>query len=74
MTDDDLIGLEHENWIAYLTGVVSCTSRANVTRAGGVVTILTALPFDWLKPDPGSTRGGDTGRRPRRGGQDARAR
>ena len=48
MTDDELIGLEHENWIAYLTGVVSRTSRANVTRAGGVVTILTALPFDWF--------------------------
>ena len=48
MTDDELIGLEHENWIAYLTGVVSCTSLANVTRAGGVVTILTGLPFDWF--------------------------
>ena len=48
MTDDELIALEHENWIAYLTGVVSCTSRATVTRAGGVVTILTGLPFDWF--------------------------
>ena len=48
MTDDELMALEHENWIAYLTGVVSCTSRASVTRAGGVVTILTGLPFDWF--------------------------
>ena len=48
MTDDELLALEHENWIAYLTGVVSCTSRANVTRAGGVVAILTGLPFDWF--------------------------
>jgi GNAT superfamily N-acetyltransferase len=48
MTDDELIALEHENWIAYLTGVVSCTSRANVVRAGGVVSILTGLPFDWF--------------------------
>jgi GNAT superfamily N-acetyltransferase len=47
MTDDGLIALEHENWIAYLTGTVSCTSRASVTRASGVVTILTGLPFDW---------------------------
>jgi GNAT superfamily N-acetyltransferase len=48
MTDEELIALEHENWIAYLTGVVSCTSGANVTRVGGVVTILTGLPFDWF--------------------------
>ena len=48
MTDDELIALEHENWIAYLTGVVSCTSRGTVTRGGGVVTILTGLPFDWF--------------------------
>ena len=48
MTDDELMALEHKNWIAYLTGVVSCTSRANVIRAGGVVTILTGLPFDWF--------------------------
>ena len=48
MTNDELIALEHENWIAYLTGVVRCTSGADVTRAGGVVTILTGLPFDWF--------------------------
>ena len=45
---DKLIALEHENWIAYLRGVVSCTSGAQVTRVGGVVTILTGLPFDWF--------------------------
>jgi GNAT superfamily N-acetyltransferase len=48
MTSDELVALEHGNWIAYLTGVVSCTSRAKVTRAGAVVTILTGLPFDWF--------------------------
>jgi ribosomal protein S18 acetylase RimI-like enzyme len=48
MTHDDLVALEHENWIAYLTGVVGCGSGADVTRAGGVVTILTGLPFDWF--------------------------
>ena len=48
MTDTELAALEHQNWIAYLTGVVSCTSRAQVMRAGGVVTILTGLPFDWF--------------------------
>lgn len=48
MTYDELVAVEHENWIAYVTGVVSCTGRAAVTRAGGVVTILTGLPFDWF--------------------------
>ena len=48
MTHDALVALEHENWIAYLTGVVGCTSRANVVRADGVVSILTGLPFDWF--------------------------
>jgi hypothetical protein len=48
MTHDELVALEHENWIAYVTSVVSCTSAARVTRTGGVVTILTGLPFDWF--------------------------
>ena len=48
MTYDELAALEHESWIAYLTGVVSCTRRAKVTRAGGVVTVLTGLPMDWF--------------------------
>ncbi len=62
MTDDELIALEHENWIAYLTGVVGCASHATVTRADGVVTILTGLPFDWfnqvLVEHEGATRDG----------------
>ena len=44
----DLIELEHENWIAYLTGAVSCATGAMVTREGGVLTILSGLPMDWL--------------------------
>ena len=48
MTNSELVDLEHENWIAYLTGVVCCASGAEVTRADGVVTILTGLPFDWF--------------------------
>jgi GNAT superfamily N-acetyltransferase len=45
---DELVALEHENWIAYLTGVVGCAGRAAVTRADGVVTVMTGLPFDWF--------------------------
>jgi GNAT superfamily N-acetyltransferase len=48
VSHDELVALEHENWISYVTGVVSCTSRAQVTRTGGVVAILTGLPFDWF--------------------------
>ena len=48
MFDDGPIAREHENWIAYLTGVVRCAGGAKVTRAGGVVTILTGLPMDWF--------------------------
>jgi GNAT superfamily N-acetyltransferase len=40
--------LEHANWIAYLTGVIACTDGAEVVRDGGVVTILSGLPFDWF--------------------------
>jgi ribosomal protein S18 acetylase RimI-like enzyme len=48
MTHDELVALEHENWIAYVSGVASCTGRARVVRAGGVVTVLTGLPMDWF--------------------------
>ena len=48
MDRDDQVALEHENWIAYLTGVVTCTDGAQVTRDGGVVSILSGLPFDWV--------------------------
>jgi hypothetical protein len=40
--------LEHENWIAYLTGVVRCADGARVHRDGGVVAILSEIPFDWF--------------------------
>lgn len=48
MNRGELIAIEHANWIAYLTGVVRCAARATVTRTGGVVTVLTGLPFDWF--------------------------
>jgi GNAT superfamily N-acetyltransferase len=48
MTSDELVALEHENWIAYVTGVVSCTGLATVTRSHGSVTILTGLPMNWF--------------------------
>ena len=48
MTYGERVVLEHENWIAYLTGVVTCTGRAKVTRTGGTVAILTGLPMDWF--------------------------
>ena len=48
MTYSEPVALEHENWIAYLTGVVTCTGRAKVTRTGGTVAILTGLPLDWF--------------------------
>lgn len=48
MTDSELAALEHANWIAYLTGVASCTDRTTVARAGGVITLLTGLPMDWF--------------------------
>jgi hypothetical protein len=48
MAYDDLAALEHDNWIAYVTGVVTCTSRAIVTRADGVVSVMTGLPMDWF--------------------------
>lgn len=61
MTHDELIALEHENWIAYLTGVIGCTKRAAVARSHGVLTILTGLPMSWfnqvLVEDDGATPG-----------------
>jgi GNAT superfamily N-acetyltransferase len=48
MTIDERIAFEHANWIAYLTGVVRCARPVDVTRAGGVVSILSGLPFDWF--------------------------
>jgi hypothetical protein len=40
--------LEHQNWIAYLTGVVRCTDSGRVHREGGTVMILSDIPFDWF--------------------------
>src|SRR5262245_48735382 len=40
--------LEHENWIAYLTGVVGCADSGRVYRDGGTLTILSDIPFDWF--------------------------
>ena len=48
MSATDRSALEHANWIAYLTGVVRCSDLPTVTRAEGVVTILTGLPMDWF--------------------------
>jgi len=48
MPPDERAAHEHENWIGYLTGVVGCATGARIARAGGVVSILTGLPFDWF--------------------------
>jgi hypothetical protein len=48
MNTAERAALEHENWIAYLTGVVRCTNAARVHRDGGAVTILSDIPFDWF--------------------------
>jgi GNAT superfamily N-acetyltransferase len=44
----ELAALEHENWIAYLTGAADCGARITLTRTGGVLTLLTGLPMDWF--------------------------
>ncbi|MEX0626738.1 MAG: GNAT family N-acetyltransferase [Chloroflexota bacterium] len=48
MTHRELATLEHENWIAYLTGVASCGARTTVARTGGVLTLMTGLPMNWF--------------------------
>jgi GNAT superfamily N-acetyltransferase len=48
MNTAERVALEHENWIAYLTGVVRCSNAARVHRDGGAVTILSDIPFDWF--------------------------
>lgn len=48
VTSPDRAALEHENWIAYLTGVASCSSKAEIRRSGGIVVIQSSIPFDWL--------------------------
>ena len=44
----DPAALEHANWIGYLTGVARCSSGSDVVRTGGVLSILTGMPFDWF--------------------------
>jgi GNAT superfamily N-acetyltransferase len=45
---DERAAHEHENWIAYLTGVIGCAEAARVHRYGGTVSILSEIPFDWF--------------------------
>jgi GNAT superfamily N-acetyltransferase len=44
----DRAAIEHENWIAYLTGVAGCSVSVEVQRVGGVVALRSNVPFDWL--------------------------
>ena len=44
----DRAALEHENWIAYLTGVGRCSPSVEIGRLGGVVGIRSTMPFDWF--------------------------
>jgi len=48
MTWPDRAALEHENWIAYLTGVGGCSPSVEIHRIGGVVSIQSDMPFDWF--------------------------
>lgn len=48
MESPDRAALEHENWIAYLTGVARCTPTVEIRRDGGVVGIRSRMPFDWF--------------------------
>ena len=48
MTSLDRAALEHENWIAYLTGVGRCSPSVEIERIHGVVGIRSSMPFDWF--------------------------
>jgi ribosomal protein S18 acetylase RimI-like enzyme len=48
VTSPDRAALEHENWIAYLTGVGGAAGTVDIERLGGVVGIRSAMPFDWF--------------------------
>lgn len=48
MTSPDRAALEHENWIAYLTGVGRCSPSVEIHQIGGVVGIHSDMPFDWF--------------------------
>lgn len=48
MKSPDRAALEHENWIAYLTGVARWTPTVECRRIGGVVSLRSSMPFDWF--------------------------
>ncbi len=48
MTLPDRAALEHENWVAYLTGVATCTPTVEIRRIGGVLSLRSSMPFDWF--------------------------
>jgi ribosomal protein S18 acetylase RimI-like enzyme len=48
VTSPDRAALEHENWIAYLTGVGRHGRGVEIERVDGVVAIRSPMPFDWF--------------------------
>jgi ribosomal protein S18 acetylase RimI-like enzyme len=48
MTSPDRAALEHENWIAYLTGVARFSETVEIRRIGGALSIRSSMPFDWF--------------------------
>ena len=48
MTSPDRAALEHENWIAYLTGVARSSKTVEIRRIGGALGIRSSMPFDWF--------------------------
>jgi ribosomal protein S18 acetylase RimI-like enzyme len=58
VTPPDRAALEHENWIAYLTGVAACTPAVGVRRIGSVLSLRSSMPFDWFNQV--LVEGGDT--------------
>jgi ribosomal protein S18 acetylase RimI-like enzyme len=48
MTSPDRPALEHDNWIAYLTGVGRCSEAVKIRRVGGAVGLRSTIPFDWF--------------------------
>ena len=45
MDDRQLAVLEHENWIEYLVGAITCGANTLVAHDRGIVTILSGLPM-----------------------------
>jgi len=48
VTSPDRAALEHENWIAYLTGVGQWSQSVEIVRPDGIVGIRSTMPFDWF--------------------------